>query len=102
MTGSSFTLQSQPTHGEGSAPRSPINGLEVVIGGGVEVPGGGDGSISSVADGSVVIEYTGTLKSATSVTGPYSDVAGASSPYSVAPTKAAEFYIAKSVLVLIE
>ena len=32
--------------------------------------GGGDGSISSVAltDGSVVIEYTGTLKSATSVT----------------------------------
>jgi len=59
--------------------------------------GGGDGSISSVAltDGSVVIEYTGTLKSATSVTGPYSDVAGASSPYSVAPTKAAEFYIAE-------
>ena len=97
MTGSSFTLQSQPTHGEGSAPRAPINGLEVVIGGGVEVPGGGDGSISSVAltDGSVVIEYTGTLKSATSVTGPYSDVAGASSPYSVAPTKAAEFYIAE-------
>ena len=62
----------------------------------VEV-GGGDGAISSVAlaDGSVVIEYTGTLKSATSVTGPYSDVAGASSPYSVAPTKAAEFYIAE-------
>ena len=59
--------------------------------------GGGDGSISSVAltDGSVVIEYTGTLRSATSVTGPYSDVAGASSPYSVAPTKAAEFYIAE-------
>ena len=58
---------------------------------------GGDGAISSVAlaDGSVVIEYTGTLKSATSVTGPYSAVAGASSPYSVAPTKAAEFYIAE-------
>ena len=49
----------------------------------------------ALADGSVVIEYTGTLKSATSVTGPYSDVAGASSPYSVAPTKAAEFYIAE-------
>jgi len=98
VTGSSFTLQSQPTHGGGSAPRAPINGLEVVIGGGVEVPGGGgDGSISSVAlaDGSVVIEYTGTLKSATSVTGPYSPVAGASSPYSVAPTQAAEFYIAE-------
>ena len=50
----------------------------------------------ALTDGSVVIEYTGTLlKSATSVTGPYSDVAGASSPYSVAPTKAAEFYIAE-------
>ena len=71
----------------------------MVIGGGVEVPGGGggDGSISSVAltDGNVVIEFTGTLKSATSVTGPYSAVAGASSPYSVSPSKAAEFYIAE-------
>ena len=59
--------------------------------------GGGDGAISSVAltDGSVVIEYSGTLKSADSVTGPYNAVAGASSPYSVAPTKAAEFYIAE-------
>ena len=38
---------------------------------------------------------TGTLKSATSVTGPYSAVAGASSPYSVSPSKAAEFYIAE-------
>ena len=56
-----------------------------------------DGAISSVAltDGNVVIEFTGTLKSATSVTGPYSAVAGASSPYSVSPSKAAEFYIAE-------
>jgi hypothetical protein len=55
------------------------------------------GAISSVAlsGGNVVIEYTGTLKSASSVTGPYSAVAGASSPYSVSPTKAAEFYIAE-------
>ena len=91
-------MQSQPTHGT-TAPRAPINAIEVVIGGGVEVPGGGGGagSISSVAlsDGSVVIEYTGTLKSASSVTGAYSAVAGASSPYSVAPTQAAEFYIAE-------
>ena len=56
-----------------------------------------DGEIASVAslDGNVVIEYTGTLKSSESVSGPYSAVAGASSPYSVAPTKAAEFYIAE-------
>ena len=59
--------------------------------------GGGDGAISSVvlAYGSVVIEYTGTLKSSTSVTGLYSAVAGANLPYSVAPMKAAAFYIAE-------
>ena len=49
----------------------------------------------ALSDGSVVIEYTGTLKSASTVRGPYSAVAGASSPYSVAPTQAAEFYIAE-------
>ena len=38
---------------------------------------------------------TPVLKSASTVTGPYSAVAGASSPYSVAPTQAAEFYIAE-------
>jgi hypothetical protein len=94
LSGESFTLTGTPIN-----VRAPINAIEVVMGGGVEVPGGGggSGSISSVAlsDGSVVIEYTGTLKSASSVTGPYSAVAGASSPYSVAPTQAAEFYIAE-------
>ena len=92
VSGSSFTLTGQPT-----SVRAPINAIEVVIGGGVPVPAAGGGSISSVAlaDGSVVIEYSGTLKSADSVTGPYSAVAGASSPYSVSPTKAAEFYIAE-------
>ena len=94
LSGESFTLTGTPTN-----VRAPINAIEVVMGGGVEVPGGGggSGSISSVAlsDGSVVIEYTGTLKSAATVTGPYSAVAGASSPYSVAPTQAAEFYIAE-------
>jgi hypothetical protein len=94
LSGESFTLTGTPTN-----VRAPINAIEVVMGGGVEVPGGGggSGSISSVAlsDGSVVIEYTGTLKSASTVTGPYSAVAGASSPYSVAPNQAAEFYIAE-------
>jgi len=58
---------------------------------------GGDGSISSVAlaDGSVVIEYTGTLKSADTVNGPFNAVDGASSPYTVEPSKAAEFFIAE-------
>ena len=34
-------------------------------------------------------------KSSESVTGPFNAVGGASSPYSVEPTKAAEFYIAE-------
>ena len=94
VTGSSFTLIGTPT--TGGAPRAPINGIEVVIGGGVDIPAA-SGSISglSLQDGNVVIEYTGTLKSSESVTGPYSSVAGASSPYSVEPTKASEFYIAE-------
>jgi hypothetical protein len=64
----------------------------------VDIDLGSDGgAISSVGltDGNVVIEYTGTLKSSESVTGPYNAVAGAASPYSVEPTKAAEFYIAE-------
>jgi hypothetical protein len=94
VTGSSFTLTGKPT--TGSPPRAPINGIEVVIGGGVDTPAA-SGSISglSLQDGNVVIEYTGTLKSSESVSGPYSDVAGASSPHSVEPTKASEFYIAE-------
>ena len=54
------------------------------------------GNISSVAltDGNVVIEYTGTLKSSVSVTGPFGDVPAATSPFTVPTTKAAEFFIA--------
>ncbi|RZO73667.1 MAG: hypothetical protein EVA71_01910 [Limisphaerales bacterium] len=62
----------------------------------VALPSSG-GSIASVglSEGNVVIEYSGTLKSSESVTGPFNAVGGASSPYSVEPTKAAEFYIAE-------
>ena len=53
--------------------------------------------IDSIAltDGSVVIEYEGTLMSADSVNGPYNAVAGATSPYSVAPDQGAQFFIAQ-------
>ena len=55
------------------------------------------GGITGIAiqDGDVVIEFTGTLKSADSVTGPYATVADATSPYQVAPTEAAAFFIAE-------
>ena len=59
--------------------------------------GGGDGQVHSIslADGNVVIEFEGTLKSSATVTGPFAPVAGASSPYSVAPDQSAQFYIAE-------
>lgn len=60
-------------------------------------PAGGDGQINSIAiaDGNVVIEFDGALKSSATVTGPFAPVAGATSPYSVAPDQSAQFYIAE-------
>jgi len=49
----------------------------------------------STQGGNLVIEYTGTLKAADTVTGPYSDVAGASSPATITPDGPAMFYIAQ-------
>ena len=56
------------------------------------------GAISSieVSDAGIVINYTGTLKSSSQVTGPYQAVTGASGvpAYSVTPDQAQRFYIA--------
>ena len=55
------------------------------------------GGITSIGltGGNVVIEFDGTLKSASSVSGPYSAVSNAASPYSVAPDQAVQFFIAE-------
>jgi hypothetical protein len=47
-----------------------------------------------VADGKITIEWTGdgTLQAAPVVAGPYTDVAGAASPYTFTPTGDAQFY----------
>jgi hypothetical protein len=61
------------------------------------IPGQQPGSITGIAravDGSVTIEYTGTLQAADSVTGPYAPVDGASSPYPI-NTAGTQFYIAR-------
>ena len=62
VMGSSFVLEGQPIE-----TRAPINGIDILIGGGFEPPAGGGGKISSVAltDGNVVIQYEGTLVVAT-------------------------------------
>jgi hypothetical protein len=48
----------------------------------------------ALQDGQVVLTWEGdaTLQSADVVTGPYADVAGATSPYTTAPDGAAKFY----------
>ncbi len=51
--------------------------------------------ISRAADGTISIEFTGSLESSSSVDGTYSPVAGASSPYTVDPSGDALFYIAR-------
>jgi hypothetical protein len=49
----------------------------------------------TLANGELTIEFNGTLKAASSVTGPYIPVEGASSPYALEPDQAAQFYIAE-------
>ena len=62
-----------------------------------EAPAAGGGSIGGVSlqDGMVVIEFEGTLKSSGTVNGDYSAVAGATSPYTVAPDGSQAFFIAE-------
>jgi hypothetical protein len=50
-------------------------------------------TLSIARDGAnVKVTYTGTLQSADAVAGPYTDVAGATSPYSTASSAAARFF----------
>ncbi|MDA7645193.1 hypothetical protein N8642_02435 [bacterium] len=74
----------------------------LAVGGGTPtlppIPGGQPGSISGInrsADGSISIEYTGTLEAASTLDGAYSAVAGANSPYAVNPVDESMFYIAR-------
>jgi hypothetical protein len=59
------------------------------------LPSAGAVSRIGLAGGKVTIEYTGTLKSAATVTGPYAPVANASSPYSVDPNGTQQFFLAE-------
>ena len=49
----------------------------------------------SVAGGKIILTWSGgTLQSASQITGPFKDVAGASSPFTVVPaTASAQFYL---------
>ena len=62
-----------------------------------EPSGGGTGGISAfaLAGGQLQLTFTGTLKSAATVNGPFTAVANATSPFSVTPAGTAQFYIAE-------
>jgi hypothetical protein len=84
--------------GGGTPPRAPINAIQFVTPA-TEAeteppPPGGSASIARTASGAS-ITYTGTLESADSVLGPWTPVAGATSPYAVTISGAAKFYRAK-------
>lgn len=64
------------------------------IGGGSTPVAPGPLKVAKTADGAS-ITYTGTLQSAPSVKGPYTDVAGATSPYAAKATAAAAFFRAR-------
>ena len=97
LSGESFQIVGTPTLG--GTPRAPINGIEIAFGAAPPPnPGGAPGAVDSITnngDGTVTIEFTGTLQSADTVDGTYSAVAGASSPFTVGADSAAKFYIAR-------
>ena len=61
----------------------------------IPTPPAGISSIDYDADGQLVIEFSGELKQASSVSGPFSAVEGSESPYIVSPDQASQFFIAE-------
>jgi hypothetical protein len=91
VTEAESVLSTEPIAVEPPVVEPPVVVPPVVV---PPIPGG-SGSISSfsVDGGNLVIEYTGTLKSATDVTGPYTAIDGATSPASIAAEGAAQFFM---------
>jgi len=67
-----------------------VNAIQLVL----DAPSPGARPVMSVTRTStgMTLTYTGTLLSADTVNGPYTDVGGASSPYAVTTTGTAKFY----------
>jgi hypothetical protein len=79
------------TGGFSGTPRAPINAIQLVPTGFTDAVTTPEISIVKAATGAT-ITYTGTLQSAPSVTGPFTDVAGASSPHTVVTSGGQEMY----------
>jgi hypothetical protein len=86
--------------GTGTNPRAPINAIQLVSPTGLASGGGGGGTntptISIAKSGAnVTVTFQGTLQASDLVTGPYTDVTGAASPYSTPATGRARFFRAR-------
>lgn len=91
-----FILEGSTENGWGlsGTPRAGINALQVVAPSGVTDAVKPEISIARSQAG-VTITFKGTLQKASSVAGPYTDVAGATSPRTVNPTEAQAYYRAR-------
>jgi hypothetical protein len=92
LTASSIRIEATTAGGLGfsATPRAPINAIQLVKA--AAAVSGPSISVARNATGAPVITYTGTLQSSTSVAGPYSAVANATSPFTVNPSDPARFY----------
>ena len=79
---------------EGSAPLLHVE--YTVEGGGGGDPGGGDGGSATVSiahsESGVTLTFEGTLQESDSVNGPYTDVAGATSPMAIPASGSGKFF----------
>ncbi|MHC1762994.1 MAG: LamG domain-containing protein [Verrucomicrobiia bacterium] len=88
LSASAITVEASTANGLGfgsTAFRAPMNAIQLVAPSSGE-PSGPPISIAVNAEGNVVITFEGTLQSADAVTGPYTNVANATSPFTTAPT----------------
>jgi len=85
-----FTVQPDGSRALINAPNSPIKAFRAVT---IQPPP----TLSIAREGNqIILTFTGTLQQADNVTGPYTDVAGATSPYRVNITPGAKFYRARN------
>lgn len=81
--------------GVGSNPRAPMNAIQLVTPSGLNVIGEAVGGPAISISAGRVITYEGTLQASDTVTGPFVDVTGATSPFTPPPGKDVQFFRAK-------
>jgi hypothetical protein len=81
--------------GLSGTPRCPINAIQLVSPSGLVTGGGGTtGTTPTISVSAGVITYKGVLRSATTLSGPWTPVSGATSPYTIPVTAGTVFYVA--------